>query len=78
MRIWFCSLTALFFALTACAPATKNEQMSALWEKYHTHCSSHATAESTIGSPDEEKLYRECMDYFIKEDVHCSYCVVRK
>jgi hypothetical protein len=77
MRLLFCSLTVLVFTLTACATATKNEQMRSLWEKYNAHCTSHAIASTTTGSPDEETLYRDCMNYFIKEDVKCSYCVVK-
>jgi len=77
MRTILCSLTILIFTLVACAPAAKNEQMGALWEKYDAHCSAHAAAEATKGSPDEESIYRECMGYFIKQDVKCSYCVVK-
>jgi len=56
----------------------KQSQMSALWDKYHAHCSEHARVTATEGSPDQETLYRECMNYFIKSDTECPYCVVEK
>ena len=77
MKIIYFILPVLALMLAACAPAEKNAQMSALWNKYNDHCAAHAREASTKGSPDEESIYRECMDYFIKANINCSYCVVK-
>jgi hypothetical protein len=78
MKRLFCSLTVLTILLSACAPAGHETHKNALWDKYNAHCLEHARTASTTGSPDEEAQYRECMDYFVKTEIECSYCVVKK
>jgi len=74
MKTIVISLISLALILTACAPAEENARIKALYGKYDAHCKEHA--EKTVGSPEVESLYRECMDYFVGTDVHCPYCVV--
>ena len=74
MKILVSSLIALALILTACAPVKEDARITSLHNKYDAHCKEHA--EKTIGSPDVESIYRECMDYFVGTDVHCPYCVV--
>ena len=68
------SLVALLLIVTACAPVGDSPRRNALYDKYDAHCREHA--EKNVDSPDVESLYRECMNYFIKTDVSCQYCVV--
>ena len=68
------SLVALLFIVAACAPAGDSAGKNALYDKYDAHCRAHA--EKNVDSPDVESLYRECMNYFVKSDVTCKYCVV--
>jgi len=47
-----------------------------LYNKYHDHCHKHAVKESAkLAEPDDQMLYRECMDYFIQQDLECEYCI---
>lgn len=62
--------------LAACASTEKDHQTAELYGKYHEHCLDHARTDSAMASPDQDSLYRECMDYFVGTDVHCPYCVV--
>jgi hypothetical protein len=74
MKTIVSSLIFVALILTACAPAEERARTKALYDKYDDHCIEHA--EKTVGSPDVESLYRECMNYFVGTDVHCPYCSV--
>ena len=76
MKMLVCSLMAITLLLAACASTEKDYQTAELYSKYHAHCSEHARSASETASPDQDSLYRECMDYFVGTDVHCPYCVV--
>ena len=73
MKATFLSLISLLLFMTACATSGDTDRMHTLHEKYDTHCREHA--EKNVDSPDVESLYRECMDYFVRTDIDCPYCV---
>ena len=76
MKILVCSLMVISFLLGACASTEKDRQTAELYSKYNAHCLEHARTAAGTASPDQDNLYRECMDYFVGTDVHCPYCVV--
>ena len=76
MKVLICSLTVITLLLAACASTQKDRQTEELYNKYNAHCSEHARTAAGTASPDQDSLYRECMDYFVGTDVHCPYCVV--
>ena len=76
MKVLVCSLTVITLLLAACASTQKDRQTEELYSKYHAHCSEHARIAAGTASPDQDSLYRECMDYFVGTDVHCPYCAV--
>jgi len=76
MKILVCNLMVISLLLAACASTDKDRQTAELYSKYHAHCSEHARTALATSSPDQDSLYRECMDYFVGTDVHCPYCVV--
>ena len=76
MKMLVYSLMVIVLLLAACAPTEEKAQVAALYNKYHAHCLEHAKMAAAKGSPDENSLYRECMDYFIGTDVNCPYCAV--
>lgn len=79
MRKLLGSLAVLLLILiSACAPLEHGAQKDALWNKYDTHCQEHAENAASKGSPEVEAIYRECMNYFVRMDVECAYCVVKK
>jgi len=62
--------------LMGCATNSQKSDMSAIYNKYDTHCRDYAR--QMAGEANEEDRYRECMDYFIKSDIpNCPYCVIK-
>lgn len=78
MKMLVCSLAVMTLLLAACAASEEKAQVAALYNKYNAHCLEHAKQAAATASPDEDSLYRECMNYFIGSDVHCPYCTVEK
>jgi len=65
---------ALILLLAACVSNGDAQRAKAIYDKYDAHCREHAR--EMVGEADEQTRYEECMNYFVKSDVHCPICAV--
>ncbi|PLX99538.1 MAG: hypothetical protein C0622_10215 [Desulfuromonas sp.] len=71
-------LLVLVFLLSACAMSSSEKAFEkALYDKYSSHCREYAVEEfAKHAEADQQALYEECMNYHIRKDTDCPYCIL--